>query len=1128
MSDLVATPPSGGEDSLHDGGGAATPTTAHAAHRRRRPRPSKRGALGSLVAVLLAIALLAGLLAASGWPAQASTAQSLSVTARAQQGLAAAQSSSGEPSCDPASGQSAPSAAQVEVVPGQQENVGLEIFKMLGEGAFSFGEEEGLGWLLSVIGGQEPSLNPAEIDQQFDQVNAKLDALSKQESDDCTAILATLAALKNQVDRDAYDNLVTPMGVQIGLVNTYDQDYQAIVTALGQNGGRVDALSSSLKDDMRDMLSGGPSGIRNIINTMNVLEAGDQPGAKAMVSFFSQILTDKQGYDPYQTHIFPAAFVNGAAAQQGYYAAIIERAVYIYSNVAHLDFTDGDYTHQPDPDGVASLVNLAQKDVQSWTVSFADGPAGDGKWVSQNKNQGIGPIPANTVLDYRVQNRPLLWTDAPVGLNGDQPSPAPYYCGTTAAYCYADQFNSAGQVGSTTLVPSSPQPLGQMITAQDYDGLSGWRVPTSADWTALQAGATGGLTAWGASHQLGSIFAAQKLTSHYGGLDQALTTIAPVLVNTATTASPVYGVLSSTDPAANALTLEKPDLGGSSQDDVAGRLFLTMDYQPTTPPTPFTDNTATAAVQAGSSPAVSTAPARSASVPALLTSADTPAPATFSTPVACSANSTYTVPAGVGSVKITATGGAGAPGEVQNKASAPGGVGGVVTETVPVTAGTALYVQVGGAGSAGGSRAGGIAGGGTGGISRSEKTTSGDYSGGGGGASGVSTTPDCTHWLVVAGGGGGGGAGLEAVGHDPQFNGGRGGDGCATTITCQTATDGSQPSGYTISAGHAGGSAPDNRGGDTGRNPAGNPYGTAGGPGTTLQGGNGGTNNSSYIGGGGGGGGGGYFGGGGGAGSGWNAAGGGGGGGASFAIPGAISVSYGLGQAGQNGSVTITPIAKPSLPIKLAVSPPQQAWDQPLPVTFTATVPQDATGDIAFTITTGANSSGGAFEMPVGKAPIRHGTATLASPMAPMVGDNYVQASYSGDAHYLATTTDNVPFVVTKQTPTMQLTVSGTVLKAGQSPTSLVVQISPSASGSVEFYNDINGGCEGKTGPGAACQAEGTATLNRGYATLTSLTVPLQPGRNYLHATYAGDSEQGAYSEFNPGTSNVVTVTVGP
>jgi Bacterial Ig-like domain (group 3)/Glycine rich protein len=493
-------------------------------------------------------------------------------------------------------------------------------------------------------------------------------------------------------------------------------------------------------------------------------------------------------------------------------------------------------------------------------------------------------------------------------------------------------------------------------------------------------------------------------------------------------------------------------------------------------------------------------------------------PSTFSTPVACSTANTYSVPAGVGSLRITATGASGAPGQVGNKATAPGGLGGVVTETVPAIAGSTLYIQVGGSGSSGDSRQGGTGGGGTGGVSKSSKSTSGDYSGGGGGASGVSTTPNCSHWLVVAGGGGGGGAGVNAEGHDPEYDGGRGGDGCPVPSTpdCKVAANGSEGSGYTISAGHAGQAPPNNRGGDTGRDPDGRPYGTAGANGSTMQGGNGGTNNSSYVGGGGGGGGGGYYGGGGGAGSGWNAGGGGGAGGASFAVPGAQGISYGLGTAGQNGSVIITPIAKAPLPINLSVTPDHVAWDQPLPVTLTASVPVDATGSISF-----YNS----LDQVAGTAPIRHGVANLTSlKIAPLVGTEHMWAGYTGDAHYLANNSNSVYIQVAKRTPSMQLTVSGTMLKAGQAPTSLVVQMSPYASGPVKFYDDINNGCEGKTGAGAVCQDLGTADNIRGYATLTTLSAPLVPGKNNIYAFYGGDSNQGSYSEFNPGVSNTVVV----
>ncbi|HTT90664.1 MAG TPA: Ig-like domain-containing protein [Acidimicrobiales bacterium] len=1155
----------------HDGEGAAGNTGRH--RRLRRP-PSRRGLLLSLSAVVAATALVVALVGVWGSPGGSQAAPATSaISYRDQQRAAAADRiSSGDPTCaEPTqqSGQTVQSDVQAETV-GEGGSVAGEIFRELGLGAVGFAEDEGLGWLLNLIGGGENGLSPAEVDQQFDLVNSKIDALSNQQYQDCTAVLATLAQLSTNVDKDAYDNLVGPMAREIALVTTYTQDFDNIVSALGRNGGQVDALSSDYKADMEKMVSGGPDGLRDIVNTINVLEGGNQPGADAMATFYAKILVDEAHYDPYKTHIFPAGFVNQGSDQQGYYASIVAQAVYLYSNVAHLDFTgDGGYSHSSDPDGVVSLVNIAQKDVQSWSAAFADGPVGDGtpNWVSQGKGLGIGRLPDGTVLDYRAQAHPMLWTDAPVGLNGDPVSPAPYYCGTTAAFCYADRYNPAGQVGDTSLVPSSPQPLADMVAAEDYEGAQGWRVPTSADWAALEAGATGGLTVWGAAHQL-DMFASEKTTLHYGGTDQTLTTIAPVLVNTGSVGTPVYGVLSSTDPAANTLTLEKPDLGGSHQDDVAGRLFLAMDFQPTPVPTPFSSNgetsvttTSTTTTTAPSTtttttdasttttsttttgPTTSTtattgptpttspadngtgqpAPSQASSDDVVQvssdSSADVPGPTTFSSPVACSTANTYTVPAGVGSLRITATGGAGAPGEVGNKATAPGGLGGVVTETVPAIAGSTLYLQVGGAGSAGDSRQGGTGGGGTGGVSKSEHSNSGDYSGGGGGASGISTTPNCNHWLVVAGGGGGGGAGLNASGNDPEYDGGHGGDGCPVppAPNCKTATDGSQGHQYRISAGHAGGAQPNNRGGDTGRDPDGHPYGTAGANGGTMQGGNGGTNNSSYVGGGGGGGGAGYYGGGGGAGSGWNAAGGGGAGGASFAVPGAQGVSYGLGTAGQNGSLTITPIAKAPLPITLSVSPDHVAWQQPLPVTLTASVPVDATGSIAF-----YNS----LDQVAGTAPIRHGIATLTSlKYAPLVGTEHMWATYTGDAHYLGNNSNGVYIQVAKADPGLHLTVSGTVLKSGQPPTSIVAQMSPYAAGSVKFYDDINNGCEGNTSSGAACVDEGSAAPNtQGYATLTTLATPLVPGKNTLYASYAGDSSYGQYSEFNPGVSNKVVV----
>lgn len=444
--------------------------------------------------------------------------------------------------------------------------------------------------------------------------------------------------------------------------------------------------------------------------------------------------------------------------------------MYLCSNVAHLDFTaPGGFTHTNDTKSVVQLVNLAQKDIQHWSSLFADGPD-NGTWVSQGRGTGLGTIPDGTVLDYRSQSKPLLWTIAPVGVNGEPSDPAPYYCPSTAQFCYADQYNSAGQVGDTRLVRPSPESLAKIVGAEDIGGLTGWRVPTSGDWSSLIQGASGGLTAWASANQLGNMFATQQRVFHYGGKDQTLTTIAPMLVNTGTTGSPSYSVLSSTNPSANTLTLEKPDIGDTGQSDVAGRLFLSRDYQPTTQPQDFSTTsvftsptgarTSTGTAEAGSALTTSqAAPTRTTTAQAArgksargtgtgavrtVKAEDVPGSTTFAAPVACSSASTYKVPAGVGAVKITATGGAGADGLQDNKPAAPGGVGGTVTETVQVTAGDTLYVQVGGVGAGHDDRRGGVGGGGNGGQSHTDDPNFGDYSGGGGGASGVATTPNCS------------------------------------------------------------------------------------------------------------------------------------------------------------------------------------------------------------------------------------------------------------------------------------------------------------------------------------------------------------------------------------------------
>lgn len=144
------------------------------------------------------------------------------------------------------------------------------------------------------------------------------------------------------------------------------------------------------------------------------------------------------------------------------------------------------------------------------------------------------------------------------------------------------------------------------------------------------------------------------------------------------------------------------------------------------------------------------------------------------------AEQSFTVPASVSRIDITAVGAAGA-----SHAGGPGGKGALVSGSVAVTPGQLLYVEVGGPGQSDEAGTGGFNGGGTG-------------RGGGGGASDARTLPQSggasslLSRVIVAGGGAGAGAG---AGGDAGSSGGNFGGGAGTLIA------GGSPSGEGASAG---------------------------------------------------------------------------------------------------------------------------------------------------------------------------------------------------------------------------------------------------------------------------------------------------------------------------------------
>jgi hypothetical protein len=263
---------------------------------------------------------------------------------------------------------------------------------------------------------------------------------------------------------------------------------------------------------------------------------------------------------------------------------------------------------------------------------------------------------------------------------------------------------------------------------------------------------------------------------------------------------------------------------------------------------------------------------------------------------------TYTVPASVTSVRVTAVGapgGAGNPGP--DIPGAVGGLGAAVTGDLAVTPGEVLFVEVGGPGGDGSAGGGGLPGFNGGGLGGRSFGGDGSFGGGGGGGSDVrlcsATATTCApaassfaSRLLVAGGGGGGGA--------AQLNdglGGRGGDAAEIGAAGQDRSGGGG-GGATQSAAGAGGAG--------GPCAVATAYGMSGSGGGFGAGGLGGYGVAGQDDAWGGGGGGGYYGGGGG-GDGCESGAGGGGGGSSYGPAGA---TFGTAVPGADTpSVTITP-----------------------------------------------------------------------------------------------------------------------------------------------------------------------------------------------------------------------------
>ena len=457
----------------------------------------------------------------------------------------------------------------------------IEVAKKVGEQGVDFGLDEGYGWLLELLTQGKGGSNADKIAETEQQVKQ----LRQQVYNFCTSLDQSLAAMSRQIDISTYTNAAALAKLQpLAAMQNYEQNYADVVTHLAA-GGALDGNYLQKVYDMR-------TGLGAVITQFNSLMM-DTPDADGLLGLYANVLGDDFGYRPVPTalhltgatRILPADYVDAAYEQYDVYASAMVRALSLQADVNNLTFTYNGVTFGPDHDDTTAKTTEVVKFLDQWGALMWGGRTTAGQttsWVAHD----LGAVPEGTVADLRVKSQPLLWTTSPAALLGDQDyghqnypndnptdrTPPPY-CGSVSTYCWYQQYDTNRNVIARTSERPSPGDLDTLLTAQGHAGQSGWRVPTTSDWTQLQAGASGGLDVWGRSNRL-PMFTATTVNSDLNGVDYPTKLIEPMLINTGSAAAPSYAALSG---AATDNTLTLRTLPASTGQALAGRLFLVRD-----------------------------------------------------------------------------------------------------------------------------------------------------------------------------------------------------------------------------------------------------------------------------------------------------------------------------------------------------------------------------------------------------------------------------------------------------------------------------------------------------------------------------------------------------------------------
>ncbi|TWP37403.1 hypothetical protein FGL98_06555 [Leekyejoonella antrihumi] len=286
------------------------------------------------------------------------------------------------------------------------------------------------GWALDSIFGS--SATPT------DELKAQLDGLQNQMTDLQTQVHSldaklddSLKKLMTQADRNTYDEVAAQANTDAAELADYQIQLDSWLKRAP--GTAVDGSQSSELQTMRSTL-----GV--IIQHINLAMTG-ATGSRGLIAIYRNVIQDQT---PYPTdRFYTSDFTTPMSDMLDYYESLTVQAFNMLAEVNHLSWTTGGTPFAANDAVVQTYANLVPTQLAHW---------------SQLATGGVGRLPEGVVADTTTG---LMWSRSRLTLAGSA-----YFCWTQCNW-------------SASVLPAP---------ATVIDGLTGWTIPSYAQFAALTPG----------------------------------------------------------------------------------------------------------------------------------------------------------------------------------------------------------------------------------------------------------------------------------------------------------------------------------------------------------------------------------------------------------------------------------------------------------------------------------------------------------------------------------------------------------------------------------------------------------------------------------------------------------------